>query len=292
MSALRVLVAAAIVAVAAPARADDDVAAVKALVAEQVRAIGAGDATAFANTFDDSGYVILPDAAGEGLGSDAIAAAAKHWLGTLGHVKVELASAHYTDTWFDAELVLTPGGRLRATGVVIQRPDDSGRKAISKIGALHLSEAVDDKVAVAEAAAGKLPALPKLADPEPESEMPDDLRPDKLAMYIGHVVADPDVVLVGSAPKEHAVGPAAVKKLLAAWRGLALRTTELHHGPSGDDMLLSWGVAHAEATFKVGGKSVKVPYRVLVIVMEPWAAAEEHGEKPKLAAVHFSVATH
>ena len=63
----------------------------KNLVAAQIAAISAGDATAFAKTFDGRGYVIFPDI-DEADGGTAIAAHAKTWLTAIGATHV--AAAH------------------------------------------------------------------------------------------------------------------------------------------------------------------------------------------------------
>jgi ketosteroid isomerase-like protein len=275
---------------ASPAHADldDPTADAKGLLDKLVRAINARDAKALAATFHD-GYAIFPTAADEGTGA-GIEPAAKHWLGTLGDATYKISGAHYGDGWFDAELVPATGSRLRITGAIHSWFDDAKEQKLHReLGGLHISEAVDDKVAIAAAAAGKLPALGKLGSGEIDATL--DLRPEGIAAYAKHVSDDPGATVVGSAPGERAVGKAAIAKLLGRWKSLKLVTTSVVTGHDDNNMLLGWAVAHAEASFKTGGKTVKVPYRMLIVIMEPWAVAAEHGDTSKLCVVHFSVAT-
>jgi ketosteroid isomerase-like protein len=278
---------------ASPARADS--ADSKVVLATLVRAINAHDAKAIGAMFRD-GDAVFPAAADEGSGAVAIEAAAKRWLTSLGTATVTLEQPHYGANWFDGDLVVATGAHLRITGVVladwevIKTTHDDSDKVVHLLGALQISEPADDKAVLAAAAAGKLPALPALGDREFAGAI--SLRPDKITDYVNHVIDKPSAALIGSTATERATGKAAVDKLLRRWKSLKLATTALKTGaPSYDSDLLSFAVAHAEATFKVGGKPVKVPYRVLIVVLEPWAVAAEHGEKPQLISAHFSVAT-
>jgi ketosteroid isomerase-like protein len=284
-----------VIAIAAP-RARAEPADGKAVVAALVRAINAHDPRAVAALFRD-GIAIFPAAADEGIGTAAVEAAAKRWLTALGNATVKLEQPHYSSDCFDGDLVVSTGAHLRITGVihgdyeVKKQVYDDRDKTLHLLGALHISEPADDKAVLAAAAAGTLPSLPALGTGDFASET--SLRPDKIADYANRVADDPAVVLIGSAASERASGPAAIAKLLKRWRSLKLTTTALKTGPlSTDSELLAYAVAHAEATFKVNGKTVKVPYRVLIAVFEPWAVAAEHGEKPHLISAHFSVATH
>jgi hypothetical protein len=267
--------------------------AVKTLVAAQVAAINAHDAKAFAATMDaDDGIAILPEAADEGMGRAAIEAAAKRWLTSLGTATVKLEQPHYGNQWFDAELVLSTGARLRVTGVAVTQQTDL-EKETYKLGAVHISEGVDDKTVLASI--DKLPALPTLAaDDKPDRDTPDQVASFADRMYAletihGKVDNDADIV-IGSAPTERAVGGKAAGKLLAGWKSLKLAplTVSRHRDPR--VMLIEWYVAHVDATIAVKGKPTKVPYRVLTIVMQPWAAAAERGAKSQLVSAHFSIA--
>jgi hypothetical protein len=274
--------------VAPPAWAEDgeDQKAMVDLVAAQVRALAARDGKAFAATLADDGFAILPGAADEGQGAAAIAAVTERWLAGLGKASIKLDQPRYGSTWYDGELVVAPGPRLRITGVLKWESGDKG--IIYKIGAVHISEPVDDKLVRAAAAEARLPALPRLKDADKEPSVD---GPDKIATFARRVNADPSTVVVGSAAGEHAVGRAAIGKLLATWRSVKLSTGERLVFHDGDRMLLEWIVGHTEATMKVAGKTVKVPYRYLLVLEQPWAVAAEHGEKSQLLAAHFSVAT-
>jgi hypothetical protein len=268
-----------------------------------VRHRSARQVAEFSLPLSDDGVVILPAAADEGIGNTAVLTAAARWFTALGNAKVTLANAHYGYPWFDAELVVTPGPRLRVTGAFAAVPDDSpsNQKLSFKVAALHVSEAVDDKVVLAAAAAGKLPALPKLATEDAgfSFQLPadDDRRPEHVVEFVDSIYDlnpydhHPAVAVFGSAPTEQAVGVSAIHKLLGRWRGLKLATREGRSVSVGEQMLLRIGVSHAEGTFRVGNQTVTVPYRVLVVVMEPWATAADHGAVPTLVSAHFSVAT-
>ena len=281
------------VAIASPARAESDRdRQLRSLVAAQVAAINAHDPKAFAATFDaDRGFAILPAAADEGEGSAAITVAAKHWLTALGSATVKLDQPHYGSSWFDAQLVVSTGARLRITGVTISQQPDGDK---IKLGAVHISEPVEDKVVMASI--DKLPALPKLGDGGDRSSID---GPDKIATFANRMfdtqmdgAPDPGDVVIGSAPSEHAIGKVAAGKLLASWKSLKMTSVAVVRTKDPDDMLIVWFVAHVNATTTNHGKSVTIPYRVLTIVMEPWAAAADRGAKSSLVSAHFSVATH
>lgn len=276
---------------ASSARADNRDDQLHALVAAEVAAINSHDAKAFAKALDEDATVILPAAADEGRGTAAIEAAAGHWLRALGTATVKLEKPHYGTSWFDAELVVSSGGRLRITGVTITQLSDIERV---KLAAVHISEPIDDKAMLARA--GTLPALPALgAKDEPSAD-----TPDKIAKFAGRMYDlgredlgwDGNDVVIGSAPSEYAIGKAAANKLLARWKGLKMRpiAVQRYHDPA--EMLIEWYVAHVEVTFTVKGKPVTVPYRALTVVMQPWATAQEHGATAQLASAHFSIATH
>lgn len=299
---MRALAVVAILLAAAAARAQpaDAETAARQLLDAQVRAIDAGDAKAFAATFTHDGMLILPTAAGEAQGA-AIEGVARTWLAGAGKLRVALEHptiAHTVvadGTWLDAELVVG-GVHWRLTAIVVhdELPDpkpNENPEGPYRVAAEHLSEAVDDKVALAAAAAGKLPALPAIADAETDPLA--DLDPSKIAVYARRVFTNSAVSLLGSAPAERAHGQRAVERVLAGWRSLHLTTTALR---TGRDELAMWGfewsIAHVDATFLVHGKRVVVPYRVLMIVDTPPAAAADRGATVQLLSVHFSVALH
>lgn len=275
------------------ARADDASDAVKPLLEQQAKAIAAGDATAFAATFTDDAMAILPTAADEGIGRPAIETAAKHWLASAkGAVKVDKLVAPKSQSigvgaWFDAELV--GAVHWRVTGIVIHARKSDGSEGPFKIAAYHLSEPAEDQAVLAAAAAGKLPALPKL---ESDKYPGDTNDPASISDFAKHVEPHPAATLIGSAAKEHATGSTAVAKLLAGWRSLKLAGVAYR---SGRDESAEWGfewtIGHVEATFTVKGKPVKVPYRALVILDVPSAVGADHGAPVQLISAHYSVAT-
>jgi hypothetical protein len=272
------------------AHAQADMDECKALLIEQVRSINAGDAKAFAATFDpERGYAVLPTAADEGLGENAIELAARHWLGAIGKVTLKLEHPLYSYSSFAAELIGKPTGRWRITGVVC---GGESTNSASRVCALHLSEATADKTAIAAAAAGKLPGYPKT----PANEYPNSgLKPEAFREF-GKALTD-DTVVIGSAAHEYAVGKAAVKKLLASWKSLKLAPLDVRtdlSDPGG--WALGWAFGHVEASFLARGRLVKVPYRVLVLVLYPPAAAQDpivgDPEPVRLISAHFSIAMH
>jgi hypothetical protein len=101
------------------------------------------------------------------------------------------------------------------------------------------------------------------------------------------------VALIGSATKERAVGQAAVAKTLAGWKSLKLTTTAYRLGRDENAMWgFEWVIGHVEASFTVKGKTVKVPYRALLIVSTPSAPGADHGAVVELISAHYSVALH
>jgi hypothetical protein len=276
---------------ASPASADERDGQLHALVAAQIAAINGHDAKAFANTFDEDATVILPAAADEGRGAAAIEAAAARWFRALGTATVKLEQPHYGGSWFDAQLVVATGGRLRITGVTRSQLPDMDR---IKLAAVHISEPIDDKLVLAKA--GALPALPPLEATDGVSAD----TPDKVARFAGrmHDLGREDLgldehdVVIGSSSSEYAVGKVAGNKLLSRWRGLKMRAVAVQRYRDQADMLIEWYVAHVEVTFTVKGKPVSVPYRALTVVMQPWATAAQHGATSGLASAHFSIASH
>lgn len=268
---------------------DEEERALTTLAAEQVRALNARDARAFAATFYQDGFAILPGAGDEARGTEAITALAKRWLTSVGNTSFKLDRPHYGSRWYTGELVLGGGARLRITGVLRANPTEGG-PLVYNIGAIHISEPADDKAVLAAVAAGTLPVLPRLAGAEIGAR---EDAPDKIAAFADRITEDPAAVVVGAAANEHAIGKAAMSKLLAGWRSLKLSSGERIRYEDGNRMLLGWYVGHTEGTFKSGGKTVKVPYRVLCLVMQPWAVAARNQEATAtLLAAHFSIALH
>lgn len=272
------------------ARADEARDAATRLLAEQVRALNAGDAKAFAKTFSTEAFLILPTADGEARGAANIAPVVARWLAQTGKLAIQVRELHVDDflncAWFDAQLV-SGDLRWRITGVVATDVVEVGDSLVERgplVMAAHLSEAVDDHRALEAARAGKLPALPPIVSEKLLGYM----DPAKIAAHAGNVLDVPGVSLIGSAPGEHVVGPKQVAKVLRRWKKLKLETV----GAANEcELATSWGscwtVGHVQATYKVGGKVVKVPYRVLMLVAEP---SPDAGERGLFLAAHFSVA--
>lgn len=277
------------------AHADDASDAVKPLLERQAKAIAAGDAKAFAATFTDGAMAILPTAADEGIGRPAIEAAAKRWLATSkAPVKVDALKLPKQQmvgrgAWFDAAFV-AGAVHWRVTGIVMHAHTADGSDGPFQITAYHLSEPADDSAVLAAAAEGTLPALPTLVDARTSGGE----DPGKVvALFAKHVHAHPAVSMIGSAAKEHAIGASAVTKLLASWKALKLTTTGFVTGRDEDAMWgFEWSLGHVEATFTVKGKTVKVPYRALLIVSTPSAPAMDHGAAVELISAHYSAALH
>jgi hypothetical protein len=294
---LRVWVIGLVVAAASPVRADPAIDGAKARLAEQVRALNARDAKAFTAMFRESAAVILPAASLQGHGRAAIAGVAATWIGSLGKATITVEKPEYgagsMGAWYFANLVVKrPDGKsttLRATGIVGAGKDPKAAKAAEyRVLALHISEAVADKVAAGLANAGKLPRLPAFkADNPDDSDPPEEYHPHRLAGRAWNAKLG---VVVGSAPNEVAHGAAATA-LLAQWKKLAMWTGEVTGlRDSEPNAIFSTDiiVAHIEVTLRVGGKPTRVPFRVLAA----WNPGLAGSDKPQLMVVHFSVATY
>ncbi len=286
-----VLVAAILLAAhTAAAKASPAVPAAKALLDAQLAAINAHDAKAFAATTDAGAYAIFPTTL-EGSSRATIETAAKTWLGSLGKTTVKLDHPRFGEmgdtgcAWISAEIVATgeTTTRWRVTEMVAPRqPTDGGGDPPKELLVLaaHISEPIDDKVSLT----AKLPALPAIPDSASGDGFVD--APRYLAGFV--ISADPAVTLVGSAPREFATGKAAVAAKLREYKGLAMSAgIERHIGEYYSIGAADASVWHVEVTYKVGGKPVVVPYRVLVIILGPPPAV--HGDMV-VCAVHFSVA--
>lgn len=81
--------------------------------------------------------------------------------------------------------------------------------------------------------------------------------------------------------------------MLASWKSLKLATLGFVRR---NDVGMMWGfewiLGHVEATYTVKGKTVKVPYRALLIVGTKSAPAMENGGAIELISAHYSVAQH
>jgi len=283
---------------ARPAAADSPARlAAKSLLANQIAAIGTGDAKAFAATLAPDAIVILPGA--EARGQAAITRAAAAWFAGNGKILLKANKAlHGTlirepdydyGAWYDTTLAVsgatTTTWRLTAVVGVSGALDDEATVQDFRVIALHISAGHDDKAVLAAAAAGALPAAtPFAVDPDART-VEEAWQPHRIATWAAHVHKDAATVLVGSAPKERFVGKAAVTGVLKKWKGLKLATGDavLLEPP---DSFFSVVVGHATATFTVKGKAVTVPYRVLMVIASDQAAAEVPST---LAAAHFSV---
>ncbi len=278
----------------------------KALLDAQMKALAAGDAKAFASTFDPDAYLFLPTAAGEARGRAAIEKAAKTWVTTVGGkaaVKaqgVKLGGPYQTDGgFFYAELVVTSGAattKVRITGAVALRSDLEESKrgepvaADYKVQAALISLPAADAAVLAAAAAGMLPALPSNKLGADDAEAGPDNQPHNIAAFAKHVSSVNSAILVGSAPADVVFPRSKIAAKLKGWKGLKLATTwslervDTIGGMGG----FHWVVAHVDGEFTVKKAKVKVPYRVLVIYEDPPAAAEA---ATQLLSAHFSVAT-
>lgn len=267
-------------------------------LADQVKAIGASDAKAFAAGFGADAFVILPTAAGEARGKPAIEAAVKAWLASVGKVtvvaeaprcgEIYMGAGSWCSTTITAKADTTT---IRWRALIVVEKLDSGHAILVE----HLSEAFDDKIVLAAAAAGKLPVLPTMPK-QPPSTGPSDIdaehrrAPDQIASFARAVEDSPAAVLIGSAPDELYVGKTAVAARLKAWKTLKLSLSQMRVGHAANDMIgIDWVAGDVEATYKVGGKSVKVPYRTLAVYFTGPAAAEQ---PMTLECAHFSVAMH
>ena len=116
-----------------------------------------------------------------------------------------------------------------------------------------------------------------------------DVRPDQIAQYADRLYGNTRVTVLGTASSERATGKAAVTRMLKGWKTLKLGLIDVKSMSDPGTQFLGWSVGHVEATFKVGARQVKVPYRVLMILHVPWSPEDD--QKPELIAAHFSIAT-
>ncbi len=271
------------------------------LLAAQTQALGSGDAKAFAATFATNSFAFLPTAA-EGNGRAAIEKATAAWMRDHGKIIVKTEKVVFGTlndepdwafgAWYHATLVVSGATttRWRLTAVVGMREALDREDTVQdyRVVAAHLSEAVDDKAAFAAAAAGKLPALPSFGIADEDRMPDDDWQPHRVAAWAKRVHKDAAAVLVGSAPKELFVGKAKVAAALGKWKSLELATIDAMRFDEPDMQHYTVVMGHVTGTFRVAGKAIKVPYRVLMVTANPPAAAETPST---LAVAHFSIAT-
>ena len=129
-----------------------------------------------------------------------------------------------------------------------------------------------------------MPALPAITAPYDTTGQFDDAN---LLPWLPFT-NDPAATLIGSAPKEFAMGHAAAAATWASWKALKLvQTAKRRLSDSYDMGSTAATFEHITIAFKRGGKSVVVPYRVLVIT---------HGGSPAdpeptlIVSAHFSIA--
>jgi len=273
----------------AEAKGSPATAAAKTLLDAQVAAITAHDAKAFAATFDEPAYAVFPTTL-EARASAKIAIAAKTWLDGLGKTQVVLDHPRFGDleftgcAWISAELVATGDTtvRWRVTELVapLQAGVEKPTAADFRVLAAMISEPMDDKASLT----ATLPALPEVHnDHDPATEVA-----GVRILFDLQVLDDPAVTFVGSAPKELKVGKAAVAAMVKSFKGLDMKALTLDY--AGDMNSMNTATAefeHVQVTYKVGGKAIVVPYRVMLIVASPGTGGHGVG---KLGVAHFSIA--
>ena len=274
-----------------------EVAAAKTLWNAQLAAINSKTPSAFRDTFDDSAYVLLP---GSELHADSynLAKFADHWFLDLGTYKVtSLKIGDLRDNklaWIVAELVDTadPKQRLRVTEfVAVKQPTDgSGAGSIDKpkasdyrvLGASFTTPLEDQQALALAAKSGLTPLVPIDGGSSSEGFIDD---PKYLASF--PVIDDPAAAVIGSAAAEVATGKAAVAAKLKSWKSLAYKTgTQIHVGEYYNMNAAALAVFHIQIGFKVGGKEVLVPYRVMTLTSGPPPAT--HGTT-YLVFAHYSI---
>jgi ketosteroid isomerase-like protein len=283
---LAVALFAADMAVAAPAPGADR-AAITALVKRQVAAVNRLSAEDLAATFTRDALVFFPPAAEADAGTDAIVGGGRgYFVGQqysptlkLGEVAVGIDG---DGAWVVAEIAETwpsdMGGQrrltLRATEVLARQPG-GGWLAVAALFSHPTSvkearELVDSDVTPAPIPAGPA-ANPANGLRENAGDLPG---------LASRIDATPEVAVFGSEASERGLGPAAAKKLLGGWKGVKLELTGAERtGTAGG---LEWVAANANATFRVRGEAVTLPFRVLGAF-----AARADGAR-LLRVLHFS----
>src|SRR5207302_10870982 len=98
---------------------------------------------------------------------------------------------------------------------------------------------------------------------------------------------DPAVTVIGSAPTELATGKAAAAKL-KEFSGLQQKLTGYTRLSDDDNMgRVAALMGHVDVTFKVGGTTIVVPYRVMVVTISPGPGGG--GGPTYLAVLHYSI---
>ncbi len=286
-----------VMALASTAAAKDsmEIAAAKKLLDAQVAAIGSGDAPGFAKTFSDDAYVVFPSTA-EASDRAGLDAAAKTWLGGLGKTKVVAQAPLFgtiensTSAWIAVELVASGAttARWRVTELVIPpQGDDHPTGDGYRVIAAHISEPVDDKVALDLVDKGKLPALPAMKNAIGGSDGSYD-NPSSFGKYTA-IGSDPAIAVIGSAPTEYVTGKAVAAKF-KEFTKLSQKTISYARQFDAVSMGAAKSVVgHVEVTYKIKGKDVVVPYRVMIVTGGPLPTG--HGDT-HVDVLHYSVATH
>lgn len=249
------------------ARADEDMeVGVKALVAEQAEALldQPTKHRAFADTFTTDGLALLGPRAASG--RDAIASAlADSGLrgGDLSEItaakptRVAIGSLDDDAGYASADLAISAGKKkwtLRLSELVVRDGDHWSAKVA------QLAVVTADKVATAWA---KKSASQREAPDEIPGATDDDsslaTSPKELGAWLG---SSNGMAVLGSAPKDVAVGSRKAKKLLAKWKKLKLAVVGKVLRVTPDNVMWGYVVANVELT---AGK-VKIPMRALIIL--------------------------
>lgn len=252
-------------------------AAAKVVFDAQIAALRAGDATAFAATFiEDGAAARLPDGAIVAKRSD-IAPAITAWLGgkptSVAVAGEPSIAARPNATWITADLTVATKARtdtLRFTEMIVGLYDDKGSAA-----AVMLSRAVDDKQLVGEKAGAKVSgdaselfarvASPKLLEKE--------------LSYSG------DIVVIGTAPTERAVGRDAARKLLHGWRDLKLTLVGAQAAHE-DDQMLSYALGQVSMA-----RAGKLPVTLDVLVIAVHSMSQDGSRPWEVTSVHYAAHT-
>ncbi len=266
-----------------------EIARAKALLDKQSAAIAKYDADKFLATFVASPFVIFPGA--NAIADDEAAVrklfrsefAGGYSDGTNGvggatweHVHVvalgagegAVASGDLTVSWAGGDEPTT----FRVTELLVANPENQALAVL----AAQFSMSVPERQAVANAADTKFraAAMPGASDNADAAKLIE--QPARAAAAL---LADPDVIVLGTETKERAVGAPAAKKLLTAWKSLKLAVVGgVRTGSIGES-----GLGYFAANATLTAKKQVLPFRVLVFVRENPQTGE-----PTVLAIHFS----
>lgn len=254
------------------AHADGMLDGTKARLADQVKALKAGDAKAFAATFrDDDTYAMLPEVALEGSGKAEIEKVVAKWLPAIqGATFDKQASGESTiGGWFFVQITVGKQ-RFRLTGVTASgHLNDHTKPDQVKVVAVAISEAVEDSVALK----AKLPKLPKLA--HEESWTSSYFTPEGMlevaweeTMFSG--------IWVGSAPSE-----VNTSKKLKPFKGMKIKTLQQFGLSDSDDENHTHDLFITVAHVTVNG----IPFRALIAGTPGLAGSDP----PTMLCAHFMV---